>query len=584
MNFLKEALSYCKRGYSVIPIKPTGKKPLVEWTEYQTRIATEKKMKKWWKKWPDTNVGIVTGNISGLVVIDCDSKGAVKRFMKDYPEAGITRQVETGNGRHFYFRSETGIRNDVGSLLGPGIDIRAEGGFVVAPPSVHPNGKTYRWLNRKKPVPLPAKLRERLLKRTRNSDSKAPEGSDRERFNTSRALAGVAEGERDHTLFGLACKLRNADVPQDYAKNLILEAANNCQPPFPDEEALEKVQRAYEQYEPKQDSIFPNSSPYTAAESENSESPIIWAKDVPPPGKGEEIQCLLEPFLFPSSLHLLAGDAGIGKTTFLYNLAIHLARGKEFAGSTPPRALRILYCDLETPEVLFKRKLHLISENSPPEGLAFIRSFKPERVLTLIKRHQFDLVILDTLNEAFETREEEDNAEANRQMRQLRRIIMDTKVAILGVSHMGKDPSSKSVYKLRGASARPAAADIVVNVEPYSEDIICIEVVKNRWVGGKAKVFLRKAGEDTFEVTEVSGVETATTEKQIQDFIESIIPYEPKTIRTRKIISKAKKEDFQISTAEKVLSRMAQVGLHGIKREKYGYYTKIHPEDSHINK
>jgi len=85
MNFLKEALSYCKRGYSVIPIKPKGKKPLVEWTEYQTRIATEKKMKKWWKKWPDANVGIVTGNISGLVVIDCDSKGAVKRFMKDYP-------------------------------------------------------------------------------------------------------------------------------------------------------------------------------------------------------------------------------------------------------------------------------------------------------------------------------------------------------------------------------------------------------------------------------------------------------------------------------------------------------------------
>ena len=90
--FLKAALSFRKLGYSVIPIKSKRKTPLVDWKEYQTRKATDKEIKKWWKKWPDANVGIVTVAISGLAVIDCDSEEASQRFLEAYPEVRDTRQ------------------------------------------------------------------------------------------------------------------------------------------------------------------------------------------------------------------------------------------------------------------------------------------------------------------------------------------------------------------------------------------------------------------------------------------------------------------------------------------------------------
>jgi hypothetical protein len=92
---------------------------------------------------------------------------------------------------------------------------------------------------------MPGWLREKI-----EEDSQSAHGSGRERFDTAAALSGVPEGERDSTLFRLACKLRNADVPQDVAEGFVLQAADNCDPPFPEDEALAKVASAYGRYQP----------------------------------------------------------------------------------------------------------------------------------------------------------------------------------------------------------------------------------------------------------------------------------------------------------------------------------------------
>jgi putative DNA primase/helicase len=163
------ALDYLNGGFSVIPIKSKGKKPIVEWKQFQKEKATREQIAYWWQKYPKANIGIVTGSVSGIVAIDCDSKKAAKEFEKAYPEAKKTRQVVTGKGRHFYFGWTDGIRNNVASRLGHGIDVRGEGGFVVAPPSIHPNGKRYSWCSSKKSIcPLPEKLKAILI----NSPSK----------------------------------------------------------------------------------------------------------------------------------------------------------------------------------------------------------------------------------------------------------------------------------------------------------------------------------------------------------------------------------------------------------------------------
>lgn len=72
-ELLSAALSYVKQGFSVIPIQAREKRPLIPWEQYQDRTATDEEIKTWWAKWPDANVEIVTGKISGLVVIDLDS-------------------------------------------------------------------------------------------------------------------------------------------------------------------------------------------------------------------------------------------------------------------------------------------------------------------------------------------------------------------------------------------------------------------------------------------------------------------------------------------------------------------------------
>ena len=148
MSRLDTALRLLKSGKPIIPISRATKKPLVEWKPYQDQLPTEEQAKSWWKQWPDANIGMITGHLSGLIVIDCDSAVATKRFEDSCPEARDTLQAQTGRdgARHFYFVHEEGIRNDAGKLLGEGIDVRGEGGFVIVPGSVHANGKTYRWL------------------------------------------------------------------------------------------------------------------------------------------------------------------------------------------------------------------------------------------------------------------------------------------------------------------------------------------------------------------------------------------------------------------------------------------------------
>ncbi|HVT77852.1 MAG TPA: bifunctional DNA primase/polymerase [Acidimicrobiales bacterium] len=103
----------------------------------------------WWSRWPIANVGIRTGADSGLVVVDVDpdhdGERSLERLAAEHGELPEGRVVRTGSGgRHLYFRHPGGlVRNDAGRKLGPGLDIRGDGGYVIAPPSLHTSGGKY---------------------------------------------------------------------------------------------------------------------------------------------------------------------------------------------------------------------------------------------------------------------------------------------------------------------------------------------------------------------------------------------------------------------------------------------------------
>lgn len=124
MSTLPTALAYLSRGWSVIPVG-LDKRPLVGWKEFQARRATVDELVAWWTASPDAQIGIVTGAISNLTVIDVETDGDFN-LVKDE-----TYEVETGGkGRHYYFQYEQEFRNAV--RIFPSVDVRSEGGYVVA--------------------------------------------------------------------------------------------------------------------------------------------------------------------------------------------------------------------------------------------------------------------------------------------------------------------------------------------------------------------------------------------------------------------------------------------------------------------
>jgi Bifunctional DNA primase/polymerase, N-terminal len=160
----KAALSYAKRGIPVFPCEPGGKRPLT-YNGFWEATTNLNRVKAWWGRWPDANVGVPTGKGSGLLVLDVDprdggpeSLATLERENGPLPETARARTG--GGGVHVFFRypAEKEVRNSAG-WLGPGLDVRGEGGYVLVPPS-RTQGP-YEWIDRSRPVEA-AWLIERL--------------------------------------------------------------------------------------------------------------------------------------------------------------------------------------------------------------------------------------------------------------------------------------------------------------------------------------------------------------------------------------------------------------------------------------
>lgn len=155
---LAAALQFAGYQWSVIPIRARAKRPLIKWREYQHRLATAAEISEWYRKWPEANVAIVTGAISGLVVLDIDPRHdgehSLAQWEKTYEPLPLSVESRTGGGgRHVYFQHPGGvIHNRVGIV--PGIDLRGDGGCVVAPPSIHSSGQAYTWVKGHEPGTL----------------------------------------------------------------------------------------------------------------------------------------------------------------------------------------------------------------------------------------------------------------------------------------------------------------------------------------------------------------------------------------------------------------------------------------------
>lgn len=241
-----------RHGFAQLAIRPDSKVPAVaSWEQWQQRRPTPAELRQMFGN-GERNLALICGTISGgLAVLDIDRPALADAMAADVALQAETTMVRTPrDGLHVYC-IETEAASRSGPLV-PGVaDLKAGGGYVLAPPSSI-NGREYKTLADNAPKRVP-NAREWAIEVLQAFDVQLPAETEHERLDVAGALQGVPEGQRDETLFKLACKLRRADVPQEWAERMVCEAAARCSPPFRESEAVAKVRGAYGRYEPAGD-------------------------------------------------------------------------------------------------------------------------------------------------------------------------------------------------------------------------------------------------------------------------------------------------------------------------------------------
>jgi hypothetical protein len=232
---MKEAaLKYLDLGFNVLPIRPDTKRPYVEWTIYQRERVEPHEVDDWWMHWPKANVGIITGSISGIFVLDIDSPGA-KVYTKDkgIPDTPI---AATSKGVHIYFDYPSFLLGNKSDTK-IGMDIRGEGGYVVAPPSLHESGITYEWTVwhpwNTRIATAPDWLLDWCEERTISNG--------REKGWHMEILEGVSDGGRNNAAASLAGRFFNKDLSVPEITEILLMWNERNDPPLPESEIIRTV-------------------------------------------------------------------------------------------------------------------------------------------------------------------------------------------------------------------------------------------------------------------------------------------------------------------------------------------------------
>lgn len=245
MTLLADVLALAAKGWAVVPLHsptPTGcscrrhdcaspaKHPRLQ---HGLKDASKDpaKITEWWGMWPDANVAVVTGSVSGLVVLDVDGdqgEASLEALVDKHVELPETLEVLTGRGRHLYFSSSGAVVPNSASKLGPGLDVRGEGGYVVGPPSIHMSGRRYAFevSSPETPAPLPSWLSALLMAPTVATKA-----------STVDPAEPIAEGGRNAALTSLAGRLRRAGLSaQAIEAALAVTNSERCRPPLADSE------------------------------------------------------------------------------------------------------------------------------------------------------------------------------------------------------------------------------------------------------------------------------------------------------------------------------------------------------------
>ena len=457
---LQVALKYYELGFSIIPLTPKGKSPLISsWKQYQTTRATADEIKAWWTKTPTANIGIITGRVSNLTIVDCDTDD----YEKIKPlKLSNTPVVKTGRGYHFYYRYHA--IKPVAHYLGY-VDLKNDGGYVVAPPSIHENGSQYQWQTdmpeliddlSEYPTAFPP-LSE--LKKDSTSIKKLVEISE-----------GVTTGSRNNSAASYIGALIKDLPPSKY--NIVWPAIKEWNsknsPPLPENELIRTFQSIVGKEFDRVGGDLTEVKNYTITTSRQ------WL-DMPK----VDFPYLIDKLVPAKAITSLTADSGKGKSLVAVLMAKAIATGLPFLDTFTTKKCKVLIIDQEMDtDLIADRYKSMFDEVCDVDIMAQqFWSINDKKDFTwlvdTIIAHEYEFVILDTLT-TIHTKEENSATEMREINTLLLKLIAETNVTLMYLHHHRKSFAGEkmSQQSSRGSTEIIAkvASHLIVESNKYHED------------------------------------------------------------------------------------------------------------------
>lgn len=324
----EQVTEYIDRGWSILPVKPSEKRPyMTNWLQYQHTKATKEMANNWFTNLSGAGVGMVTGRISNVVVLDVENycKIPIEELLKRYPTQMVS-QTGTGGYHLFYLypNNVSKVTNRVGIF--EGADLRADGGFIVLPPTRHPNGNAYRWVKQGPLGVFPKALLDIQSQPKVQSDGWITE-----------TLRGVSEGGRNDACARLAGYFFRKGVNSDIVEALLMEWNERNDPPLPVREirtTIKSIERSCanmmvgEQFT----SIEYEDDTKLSRDQQSNTFDLLRMKDYVKGYGSEGASWLVQDWLPDKSVTFLVSPPESYKTWILLDLAVSVSTGLPFLG------------------------------------------------------------------------------------------------------------------------------------------------------------------------------------------------------------------------------------------------------------
>jgi hypothetical protein len=457
-------------------------------------------IRHWWEQWPSANIGGALGPKAGRFAEDVDPRNggdeAQAALLDKNGALPTTLTAGTGgDGYHFVFRWPAGYTGKLRGKLGPGLDVKAEGGYIVLAPSLHASGKRYHWLNEAPIADAPAWMLDKL----REPKAVAPSGAVGET---------IADGERNSTLASLAGSMRRRGMGADEIEAALrVTNEQRCSPPL-DADEVRKIVESISRYAPE-----PEPDPGPTFDCAPEEPPGWW--DFEPQGEpsasngapnwsdsrvpanaatAEKIsteialsrivtaQTILtthypEPKwavkgLIPEGVTFIAGPPKLGKSIFALNLAVAVAEGGKALSHFDVERGAVLYLALEDGPRRIQERLLKLTKGQLSDKLQVVTEWPRlnqgglEAIEAWIERHKDDarLLIVDTLKmlRPLATGRDRNAYDADYEAIQPLTRVASQRVALCVVHHTRKAIAEDPLATVSGSYGLTGAADGVL--------------------------------------------------------------------------------------------------------------------------